>query len=39
VLLDFFLGAHSVVTGAVLATRNAPRYRSCFSGILLASPN
>jgi predicted nucleic acid-binding protein len=39
VLPDFFIGAHAVVTDAILITRNAARYRSYFLGIMLIAPN
>ena len=38
-LSDFFIGAHSAVTGAVLFTRDASRYRSYLPGIILVAPN
>ena len=39
VLPDFFIGTHAVVADAVLITRDAPRYRSYFPGIMLIAPN
>ena len=39
VLPDFFIGAHAVVAGVPLITRDATRYRSYFPGITLVSPN
>jgi predicted nucleic acid-binding protein len=39
VLPDFFIGAHAVITDAVLMTRDAARYRSYFPGIVLIAPN
>jgi len=39
VLPDFFIGAHAVIAGAVLITRDAARYRSYFPGIMLVAPN
>ena len=39
VLPDFFIGAHAVVAGATLMTRDAARYRSYFPGIVLIAPN
>lgn len=38
VLPDFFIGAHAVVTGAPLITRDTSRYRSYFPAIRLISP-
>jgi len=39
VLPDFFIGAHAVVAGAMLMTRDAAHYRSYFPGIVLIAPN
>jgi len=39
VLPDFFIGAHAVVAGATLMTRDAARYRSYFPGVVLIAPN
>ena len=38
VLPDFFVGAHAVIAGTVLITRDAARYRSYFPGIMLVAP-
>ena len=38
VLADFFIGAHAAVTGALLLTRDARRYRSYFPGVELIAP-
>ncbi len=38
VLPDFFIGAHAVVLGAPLITRDARRYRSYFPRIELIAP-
>jgi predicted nucleic acid-binding protein len=38
VLADFFIGAHAVVLGATLITRDARRYRSYFPTVDLISP-
>jgi predicted nucleic acid-binding protein len=37
-LSDFFIGAHAVVEGIALLTRDARRYRSYFPGIVLITP-
>jgi predicted nucleic acid-binding protein len=39
VLPDFLVGAHAVIAGAALITRDAARYRSYFPGIALIAPN
>jgi predicted nucleic acid-binding protein len=39
VLPDFFIGAHAVVAGMPLITRDARRYRSYFPTIELISPD
>lgn len=39
VLPDFFIGAHAVISDAVLITRDARRYRTYFPGIMLIAPN
>ena len=39
VLPDFFLGAHAVVSGSPLITRDVTRYRTYFPGIMLIAPN
>lgn len=38
-LSDFFLGAHAISTGSRLITRDPRRYRTCFPGIELITPN
>jgi predicted nucleic acid-binding protein len=38
VLPDFFIGAHAVVAGTVLLTRDAGRYRTNFPTIALITP-
>jgi predicted nucleic acid-binding protein len=38
VLPDFFIGAHAMVEGISLLTRDARRYRSYFPDILLITP-
>ncbi len=38
VLADFFIGAHAVVLGASLITRDARRYRTYFPRIQLIAP-
>jgi predicted nucleic acid-binding protein len=38
VLLDFFIGAHAVVEGISLLTRDARRYRTYFPTIILITP-
>ena len=35
---DFFIGAHAVVQGLSLLTRDARRYRSYFPDIMLITP-
>jgi predicted nucleic acid-binding protein len=39
VLPDFFIGAHALVAGAMLMTREAARYRDYFPGLVLIAPN
>ena len=39
VLPDFFIGAHALVAGIPLITRDIARYRSYFPGIELIAPN
>jgi predicted nucleic acid-binding protein len=39
VLPDFFIGAHAVVSDAVLITRDAARYKTYFPGVMLIAPN
>ncbi|TAN12293.1 MAG: type II toxin-antitoxin system VapC family toxin [Burkholderiaceae bacterium] len=39
VLPDFFIGAHSVVRGLPLLTRDTTRVRTCFPSIALLSPD
>ena len=39
VLSDFYLGAPAVISGSVLITRDAARYRTYFPGIVLIAPN
>jgi len=39
VLPDFFIGAHAVIVGCMLITRDAARYRTYFPGIALIAPN
>ncbi|HZA67844.1 MAG TPA: PIN domain-containing protein [Geminicoccaceae bacterium] len=38
VLPDFFIGAHAVVEGIALLTRDARRYRGYFPTIMLITP-
>ena len=38
VLPDFFIGAHAVIEGWPLLTRDAGRYRAYFPGIALIAP-
>jgi predicted nucleic acid-binding protein len=38
VLPDFFIGAHAAVTGQLLLTRDARRYRTEFPGLELIAP-
>ena len=38
VLSDFFIGAHAVVVGTTLLTRDTRRYRSFFPTIALITP-
>lgn len=35
---DFFIGAHAVVAGLRLLTRDAARYRNCFPDLDIMSP-
>jgi predicted nucleic acid-binding protein len=39
VLPDFVIGAHAVISGSLLITRDAARYRTYFPGIMLIAPN
>ena len=39
VLPDFFIGAHAVMAGVLLITRDAARYRSYFPGVMLIAPS
>lgn len=39
VLPDFFIGAHALVAGVSLVTRDAARYRTYFPGIKLITPS
>jgi predicted nucleic acid-binding protein len=39
VLPDFFIGAHALVAGIPLITRDAARYRNYFPGIALVAPD
>ncbi len=36
---DFFIGAHALVEGHTLLTRDARRYRSYFPGVRLIAPS
>ena len=38
VLADFFIGAHALVLGCSLLTRNTRRYRAYFPGLRLIAP-
>ncbi len=38
-LSDFFIGAHAAVSGLLLMTRDAARYRSYFPGVQLIAPS
>jgi len=38
VLADFFIGAHAAVSGALLLTRDARRYRNYFPSVELITP-
>jgi predicted nucleic acid-binding protein len=38
VLADFFIGAHAAVSGALLLTRDARRYRNYFPSVGLITP-
>ena len=39
VLPDFFIGAHAVISGALLITRDTRHYRTYFPGIMLIAPD
>jgi predicted nucleic acid-binding protein len=39
VLPDFFVGAHALITGSSLLTRDTRRYRAYFPGLRLIAPN
>jgi predicted nucleic acid-binding protein len=39
VLPDFFVGAHALITGSPLLTRDTRRYRAYFPGLRLIAPN
>jgi predicted nucleic acid-binding protein len=38
-LPEFFIGAHAAVSGYRLLTRDAARFRSCFSSLALIAPD
>ena len=39
VILDFFIGAHAIVSDAKLLTRDPTRYRTYFPGIAVIAPD